>query len=299
MNAALIGSVSSSVAALEGMIEGGLEVTGVLGLDARHGAGVSDYCDLRPLAETAGIPYCGFRKVLEPEVAAFLRRRRPDWLFVIGLSQMVPAELCDLASAGAIGFHPTPLPKGRGRAPVAWTIIRGQPAAANLFFLTDEPDAGDIIGQRPVEVGPDDYARDLIDRTNVVLKQMVIDLCPAFAAGPVARTPQDHSRATYYERRRPEDGLIEWQQPAADVHRLIRAVSHPYPGAFTHMESAQLIIWRADLLEGGPAGGAPGTIVADRDGAPVVQAGGGQLALTDVAWIDAAPRDLAVGLRLG
>lgn len=299
MNAALIGSVSSSVAALLGMLRGGLEVAGVLGLHERHAERVSDYRALKPLAEEAGVPFLAFDKVTEPAVSAFLEKASPDWLFVIGLSQLVPKELGDLARAGAVGFHPTPLPEGRGRAPVAWTILLDRPAAANLFFLTDEADAGDIIEQRPVEVLPDDYAADLIARTNVVLEQMVADLSPAFASGQVPRTPQDHSMATHYARRQPEDGLIDWSQPADAIYRLVRAVSRPYPGAFTFASGKKVMIWRARPIEGTDTGSAPGTIIMTREGKPVVQTAGGLLTLTTVEGVDAAREALAVGQKLG
>jgi len=299
MNAALIGSVSSSAAALRGMRRGGLEMAGVLGLHERHAERVSDYCALRPLVEEAGVPFLAFDKVTEPAVSAFLSEHGVDWLFVIGLSQLVPAELRDMTRAGAVGFHPTPLPEGRGRAPVAWTILLQRPAAANLFFLTDEPDAGDIIEQRPVEVRPDDYASDLVARTNVVLEQMMADLSPAFASGHVPRTPQDHGKATYYGRRRPEDGIIAWSRPGDDVYRLVRAVSRPYPGAFTFAGGRKAIIWRADPVDGADTESAPGTVVAMRGGAPVVQTGCGLLALTDVEIVDAPDAALAVGQVLG
>jgi len=299
MRAALIGSVSSSAAALRGMLGGGLEVAGVLGLDARYSAGVSDYCDLGPLAAEAGIAFLGFRRVTDPEVAAFIGARKPDWLFVIGLSQLVPAEIRDLARAGAIGFHPTALPEGRGRAPVAWTILLQRRAAANLFFLTSEPDAGDIIEQRPVEVLPDDYAADLIARTNVVLEQMVADLSPAFTSGNVPRRPQDHSKATYYARRRPEDGIVDWNQPAEALYRLVRGVGRPYPGAFTFCGERKVLVWRARPVEGADSGSAPGTVVAMQDDKPVVQCASGLLALTEVEIVGAAGADLAVGQKLG
>ena len=320
MNAVLIGSVSSSAATLRGMLRGGLEIAGVCGLHNRHATKVSDFCDLRPLAAQARVPFLAFDKVTEPQVKAFLEDRRPDWLFVIGLSQLVPAELRDIARQGAIGFHPTPLPEGRGRAPVAWTILKQRPAAANLFFLTDEADAGDIIEQRPVPVLPDDYAADLIARTNVVLEQMTADLCPAFATGQVPRHPQDHSKATWYERRRPEDGRIDWTRPAADIYRLIRAVSHPYPGAFTtqpgpeprrtksnHTVSSdpeaqtsnpKLIVWRAKPAPDPDTQFPPGTIVAVNAAGVVVQTGQGLLALTDIQTDPTSHPGLAAGQRL-
>jgi len=281
------------------MLRGGLEVAGVLGLDRRHAEHVSDYHDLQPLAENAGIPFLAFSRVTEPVVSESLERVSPDWLFVIGLSQLVPPKVRSLARAGAVGFHPTPLPEGRGRAPVAWTILLERPAAANLFFLTNEADAGDIIEQRPVAVLPDDYAADLIARTNDVLEQMVADLSLAFSSGRVPRTPQDDSKVTYYARRRPEDGIIDWNQPADAIYRLVRAVSRPYPGAFTFAGGRKLIIWRARPMDGADNRALPGTVVAIQDRCPVVQTASGLLALTDMEGIEPADVNMAVGRRLG
>ncbi|NLX22721.1 MAG: methionyl-tRNA formyltransferase [Phycisphaerae bacterium] len=299
MNAALMGSVSSSAAALRGLLRGGLEITGVLGLPEDMAARISDYASLGSLAKQAGVPFVPFRKVTEDAVRSFLHDRRPDWLFVIGLSQLVSADLRGLAPQGAVGFHPTPLPEGRGRAPVAWTILLDRPAAANLFFLTDEADAGDIIAQRAVPVLPNDYAADLIARTNVVLEEMAAELAPAFASGEVPRTPQDHRRATWYARRRPEDGLIDWTQSARDIQRLIRAASRPYPGAFTGHHGQKIVIWRADwTLEcGGNA--APGTVVEVRDGKPVIQAGRGLVQVVEYETAGPATPVVATGDRLG
>jgi methionyl-tRNA formyltransferase len=192
MNVALIGSVSSSWFALDALIRTGVEITAVCGVDESRAERISDYRSLRPLAERAGIPYLPFVKVGAPEVEAFLRGHRPDLLWVIGLSQLIPDRLVRIARHGGVGFHPTMLPKGRGRAPVAWTILRNERAAANLFFLADEPDAGDIIIQREVPVLPDDYSEDLIQRTNEVLADAIIEIAPLIKSGnlPTGRRPR-------------------------------------------------------------------------------------------------------------
>jgi methionyl-tRNA formyltransferase len=245
MNVALIGSVSSSWYTLDALIRAGVEITAVCGVDESRAERISDYRSLRPLAERAGIPYLPFVKVSEPEVEAFLRGHRPDLLWVIGLSQLLPDRLVRIARRGGVGFHPTMLPKGRGRAPVAWTILLNERAAANLFFLTDQPDAGDIIVQREVPVLRDDYSEDLIQRTNEVLADAIVEIAPMIRSGNLPRTPQDHSQATYYEKRTPADGLIDWSQSTDQIYRLIRAAGRPYPGAFSFAGSAKVTVWRA------------------------------------------------------
>ena len=230
---------------LDALIRAGVELTGVLGVDESQAERISDYRSLRDLALNANIPYLSFVKVTEPQVEDLLRAHPPDQLWVVGFSQLVPDRLLKIARLGGVGYHPTLLPEGRGRAPIVWTILRQARAAVNLFYLTDEPDAGDIIIQREVPVLPDDYAADLIARMEGVLIEAVAEIAPALKAGTLPRTPQDHSQATYYPKRSPADGVIDWSRPTTDIYRLIRAVSRPYPGAFAHLRGRKLLIWRA------------------------------------------------------
>ncbi|MCH7721134.1 MAG: methionyl-tRNA formyltransferase [Planctomycetes bacterium] len=285
MNVALMGSVSSSWYALDALIRGEVEVTGVLGVDESRAEHVSDYRSLRERGGDAGIPFHSFVKVSEPGVEAFLMDHAPDLLWVIGLSQLVPDRLMAIARIGGVGFHPTMLPEGRGRAPVAWTILRGARAAANLFFLTDEPDGGDIIIQREVPVLPDDYSEDLIERTNRVLADAILELAPRICAGDVPRTPQDHSKASYYPKRTPADGLIDWAESTEAIYRLIRAAGRPYRGAFTRHQQQRLTVWRGRPSEACAAGGSgrPGSVLSvSRSTGIAVATGDGAILMTEV-----------------
>jgi methionyl-tRNA formyltransferase len=322
LNIALMGSVSSTWFTLDALLRAGVDVCCAMGVDESRSDRVSDYRSIRALAVSAGVPFLPFVKVSEPRVEEFLRAHPPDQLWVIGLSQLVPKRLIELAPRGGVGFHPTLLPLGRGRAPVAWTILLEQPAAANLFHLTDEPDAGDIIVQRPVRVDPDDYAYELIYRTNLALADAIVELGPRIRSGDLPRTPQDHGRATFHARRTPEDGEIDFTQPAREIYKLIRAVGRPYPGAFTTSEggpvaarpvsggpvsdrsSHKLTIWRARLTdpEEPPITAAPGSVLRNEPQMGVLVAtGDGGLWLNEIesdpAWDRL--RDLTVGRLLG
>lgn len=293
MNVAFMGSVSSSYHTLAALIKSGVELTGVLGLDRSIAPRVSDYRDLEPLATNAGIPFRSFKRTTEPDVAKFLQDHPPDLLFVIGLSQLVSDALIGLTRHGAIGFHPTMLPQGRGRAPVAWTILLGAPAAVSLFYLSDEADSGDLIIQREVPVLPDDYSEDLIARTNQRLEVVIAELAPAIKSGQIPRTPQDHTRATHYAKRTPEDGLIDWQESTDRIYRLIRAAGRPYPGAFAFVGEEKLTIQRAQLdpvtdVENSSAGLEPGEIASvDENLGAKVRTVDGELWLTETTPIRA------------
>ena len=296
MSVVLIGSVSSSWHTLRAMIDNGIDVAGVCGLNRRHAETVSDYRDLEPLAGEHSIEFVAFDKVTEPAVVDLIGRRRPELLFVVGLSQLVPAELHELAPKGAVGFHPTMLPRMRGRAPVAWTILLNEQPAVSLFFLTDQADAGDIITQQPVPLLPDDYAGDLIERTNQALQRCIAELAPAIRKGALPRKPQDHAKATWLPKRTREDGRINFHQPADRVYCLIRAASRPYPGAFTVHGDCEMIVWRGRSAPDQEGRGRAGQIVDVQPGQGVlVQTGHGQLWLTELQYVGRpGPSDLGV-----
>jgi methionyl-tRNA formyltransferase len=305
VNVALMGSVSSSFFCLEALIRGGVEITAVLGLDESQADLISDYHSLRPLAQHADLPFVSFIKVSERTVEDFLLARTPDLLWVVGLSQLVPDRLIRIARRGGVGFHPTMLPQGRGRAPVAWTILRGERAAVTLFYLTDRPDAGDIIAQREVAVMPDDYSEDLIARTNDVLATVVHELAPLIRKGSLPRTPQDHSKATYYPRRTPADGLIDWTLSTDAIYRLVRAAGRPYPGAFTYARGRKLFVWRArpaaqDELGPGATDTACGTILlANTEWGILTRTADGGLWLTEATLEDGVDATVAGVLAVG
>lgn len=303
MNSVLIGSVSSSAAVLDALIRAGATVSGVLGLDESQADRVSDYRSLGQQVEGTNIPFRSFVRVTEPAVEEFLRAHQPDLLWAIGLSQLVPDRLICLARYGGVGFHPTILPRGRGRAPVAWTILLGERAAATLFHLTEEADAGDIIAQREVPVLPDDYSEDLIARTNDVLAEVIHELAPSIKAGALPRMPQEQADATYFGKRTPEDGLIDWSQTTDAVYRLVRAAGRPYPGAFSFLGERKVTIWRATPAIAASDFGdaeclhAAGTVVRqDGERGIMVRTGDGALWLTGFEGADADA--LALGTRL-
>ncbi len=300
MNVVLAGSVSFSRVTLEALIRHRAEIAGVLGLDAAAATNVSDYAALDDLAGMAGIPYASFTRINAPDAVAKIRAWAPDVLFVVGLSQLVSDEIMAIPSRGCIGFHPTPLPRGRGRAPVAWLTWDGTPGAATFFVLEKEADAGAIFVQEPFDVAPGAYAGEVIDATRAAIVRALDRWLPALLAGEWNPTPQDESRATFWGKRAPEDGLIDWREPAAEIARLVRTASRPYPGAYTWFRDAKLIVWRASVADL-PYRGVVGRVQhAFPDGSLLVQTGEGLLRIEEMELAEIeGPRSVWVGQKLG
>lgn len=295
MRVVLAGSVSFSRVTLEALIRHGAEIAGVLGLDPAASANVSDFAAL----DVAGVPYVPFTKINAPEVVAQIRAWAPDVLFVVGLSQLVSDEIMAIPTRGCIGFHPTPLPRGRGRAPVAWLTWDGTPGAATFFVLEKEADAGAIFVQEPFDFPPGAYAGEVIEATRAAMVRALDRWLPSLLSGEWSPTPQDHSQATFWGKRAPEDGLIDWKESAAQIARLVRTASRPYPGAYTHFRDAKLIVWRASVSDL-PYRGVVGRVQhVLPDGSLLVQTGDGLLRIEEFELAGDAPRLGWVGQKLG
>ncbi|HXX94196.1 MAG TPA: formyltransferase family protein, partial [Planctomycetota bacterium] len=145
---------------------------------------------------------------------------------------------------------------------INWALVECEPeTGVTLHHMVKAPDAGDIVAQRGWTIGPRDTAKDLFFRAVEEAKLLLQDVWPKIRSGRAPRIPQDPSRATYRGRRRPEDGRIDWTQPTRRIDGLVRAVTDPFPGAFTSLGGRRLMVWA-----GGPADGkgSPGVVIADQ-----------------------------------
>jgi methionyl-tRNA formyltransferase len=185
-----------------------------------------------------------------PEVVASVAAARPDFLFSFYYRAMLKPPLLALPSRGALNMHGSLLPKYRGRVPVNWAIIHGEAeTGATLHYMTEKPDAGDIVGQTAVPILPDDTAKEVFDKVTAAAETTLRAALPGLLDGTAPRTPQDASRATYFGGRNPEDGIIDWSREAASIHNLVRAVAPPYPGARTTLDGRPARILRTRVLD--------------------------------------------------
>lgn len=158
----------------------------------------------------------------------------PDFIFSFYYRRMLRPELLALAGRGAFNMHGSLLPKYRGRAPVNWAVLMGETeTGATLHEMVAKPDAGRIVDQQPVPIGPDDLAVEVFAKVTQAAETVLRRSLPRLVAGTAQLRPQDLSRGSYFGGRRPEDGRIDWSKSAREIHNLVRAVAPPYPGAFT------------------------------------------------------------------
>ena len=203
----------------------------------------------RRVADTAdelGLRWIHADDPQSPALQQAVAEAKPDVIFALYYRAMLPTALLALAPQGAYNLHGSLLPHFRGRAPTNWAVLKGATeTGATLHEMVAKPDAGCITDQQAVPVLPDDTAEQVFDKVCVAAEQVLWRTLPAIIAGTPPRLPNDLAAGSYFGGRRPEDGRIDWQKPAAEVYNLIRAVAPPYPGAYTDIGDQRLVIARA------------------------------------------------------
>jgi methionyl-tRNA formyltransferase len=261
----------------------GAEVAAVVTLPEDIQPKPSGWCSFAEAAGQVGADVITTTDVNSSLTVEALRRRSPEFIFVVGWSQLVREELLSIASAGVFGMHPTLLPKHRGRAPIPWAILSGLTTTGVTMFEILDPsaDSGDVVGRVEVPIATDETAATLYAKVARAHLELVEAFLPPLLEGIAPRVPQDESRASEWPKRRPRDGIIDWDSRLVFLDAWIRAQTRPYPGAFTYHRDAKMIVWRARPLhtsEGEPAG----TIVRSGTDGIEVRCGDGVLLLEEV-----------------
>jgi methionyl-tRNA formyltransferase len=235
--------------ALNALLAAGAPIGTVLTLKPELAAKRSGAVDYAPVCAKYRVPLHYVAGINEPEAIAILSFLKPDVLFVIGWHQIVKPEVMRLARRGLIGAHASPLPHNRGSAPINWTLIRGERESGNtLMWLAEGVDEGDIIDQRSFPVTTYDTCGTLYERVAETNREMLLALLPRLLAGERPGRPQPKSDEPVLARRRPGDGMIRWDRPARVVYDFVRALTRPYPGAFSTLDGTKWWIWNAALL---------------------------------------------------
>ncbi len=247
-------------------------------------------------AREKGLPIFTPEKINLPEWIEKIAALQPDLVLSVYYRNMISSRILALPRLGAFNMHGSLLPKYRGRAPINWAVLHGEPRIGmTLHRMVKAADAGAIVDQDGVDLGPRDTAEEAFRKVMPCARRVLARQIDALLAGTAKETPQDDTQATYFGGRKPEDGRINWTQTSRQVFNLIRAVTDPYPGAFTDVGAARLMVWWAEPDSSATHGrkGRPGEILSV---APLVIASAdGALELTRTEWRQASAPQLRVG----
>jgi len=281
MRILFFGTPSFAIPSLEALIKGEDKIIGVVTQpDRPKGRGRRPSPPpIKLLAEGHNLPIYQPRVAKEKEFVDLIRNLEPDLIVVVAYGQILPKEILDIPPLGAIGVHPSLLPKYRGAAPINWAIINGERiTGVTIFRLCEKLDSGDIILQRAIEILPGETAGGLSDRLAKFGADLLLEAIKDMKEGRIHLVKQDEDLASYAPCLKKEDGLIDWERSAKEIANLICGLD-PWPSAYTYLNGELLKLFKAKVASLDKVA-EPGTIleieskgmkVATRDGAVLIE----------------------------
>jgi len=241
--------------------------------------------DIRKLALEHNARFFEGKQVGGSRWSQFWASNEFDLMFAVSWRYMIPHDVYRRARLGSFVFHDSLLPAYRGFSPTVWAILNGEDhTGVTLFEMAEEVDAGDILDQTPVPIGPHDTIGEVVERVTETYLVLLERNIAALMAGMAVSRPQDPRLATYTCKRMPEDNLIDWSRPSQAIYDLIRAVSRPYSGAYTLLDGRKMLVWSAGPVNPGRyVGSVPGRVAEVRPGVgSLILTGDGSILLTQV-----------------
>jgi methionyl-tRNA formyltransferase len=270
--------------ALSYLIESGDEIARVV----THRDDPSERIYFRSVAErarAAGIAV-EYREDMKPgRLKRLVEEAAPDLIVSSYYRRMLPPCLLEIVPRGGVNLHGSLLPKYRGRCPLNWVLLHDElETGLTLHEMVAEPDAGAILAQRAVAIAPLETAATLAKKLTAEVRPLLSKVFPEIRNGTAVAVPQRESEATYFGGRRPEDGRIDWREPVRRIDCLVRAVTRPYPGAFSERSGRRLTIWAGRGEPSDSAREQPGTVSRSFERGWTIACGGGSLRIEELQW---------------
>ena len=246
---------------IQALLDNGIEIQSVF-THADNPAENTWFRSVAELASSKGIELNAPADPNHPLWVERIRKMKPDFIFSFYYRNLLGKELLAIPKKGAINLHGSLLPKYRGRCPINWAVLNGEKeAGVTLHFMTEKPDAGDILAQEKFPIGPDDTALDVHQKAAKAAAVLLKKALPKLKKGTLKGIPQDNEKSTYYGGRKPADGVIDFNKSAAEIRNLVRAVTRPYPGAFAFLGEKKYLFWQVSEVKAAKKA-APGTILS-------------------------------------
>jgi len=257
MNSKIVicGCTEAGFETLEFLLEQNITISYIVSLNDEQAKkwNVSGYCSFDKLSKKYNIPiyYPKSYSLKEKEDLDFFQHHSFDLLILGGWQRLIPDDVLSTLKIGGVGVHGSSemLPKGRGRSPVNWSLIEGKNKyILQLFLMTPGIDDGDILDFQTFDINKWDTCRTLYYKISIVQKQKLLELIPKLIKNEFKRIPQT-GEPTFYPKRTPDDGLINWNQTSEKLYDFIRAITKPYPGAFSYLDNKKIKIWKAQPFD--------------------------------------------------
>lgn len=278
----LIGSVEYSAYCLEALLEMRINIVDIMCPIQEAAKFNSDYYHLGKVAKKFGKSVYNFKNI--GEEVENIKENKPDVIFILGLSQIVPQQILAIPTIGCIGSHPALLPRNRGRHPIIWAIANGlKKSGITLFWMDEGVDSGDIWDQREFDIKETDDALNIYEKVKELTIEMLKNNIPDLEKGVIRKIKQDHSKANYWRKRTSKDGEIDWRMSSKRIYDLVRALTKPYVGAHCKYSNKEIKVWKVNILtDGGKyANLEPGKVISVNNSCISVKTGDGLIEIIE------------------
>lgn len=244
-----IGSVDYSASCLKALLKLRINVVGIMCPYKSRAVFNSDYNDLSKVAAEFKKAVHYFKEI-NSEIK-YIKTLKPDIIFVLGLSHIIPSEILSIPSIGCIGSHPALLPQNRGRHPIIWAIANGlKKSGITLFWMNSGIDSGYILAQKEFVITSKDNASTVYGKIEKISREMLKENIPDLERGIIKRVRQGNSRVNYWRKRVKKDGEIDWRMSSKRIYDLVRALYRPYPGASLIFNKREYKLWKVKIIAG-------------------------------------------------
>ena len=272
MRILFIGSVQFSKITIEALLTKKLNIVGICGLKSSKFN--SDHFDLSNIAKENNIPFKHCPNINDELSIEWVRKLKPEVIFCFGWSQILSKKILNIPTKGAIGFHPSKLPKNRGRHPIIWALVLGlKETGSTFFFMKEDVDSGDILSQRTIKISIQDNARSLYNKIATEALKQLEEIIPNLEKNEIHTIPQNLSTSNNWRKRSQKDGLIDWRMSAESINNLVRGLSRPYVGAHFYYKKEPITIWETKIIKNKFNNIEPGKVLFSSKKSTIIKAG--------------------------
>jgi len=284
MRIVFIGSVDFSAHMLEKLISMKANIVGVC-TRVPHTQS-SDLKDLSQIAHKNTIKCYQTDDINTKETRNWIAHLHPDIIFCFGWSALIKKELLELPPMGIIGFHPTKLPKNRGRHPLIWSLVLGlEESACSFFFMQEGADNGDILSQEDFTIDYKDNAQTLYKKVIEVASRQLEEFVPQLQNNRYTPISQNHQEANVWRKRSYKDGIIDFRMHSRTIYNLVRALSHPYPGATLRYKENDIKIWKVKEVVLDMPNIEPGKVLHNGNGTLLIKTANGAIEILEHEFV--------------
>ena len=246
MKILFIGTVLFSKNILDEVIKSKNKIVGVIGKKIKFN---SDYYDLVKYSRKKRIDATYSDDINSNKILRWVKKRKPDIIFCIGWNQLLKKDFLKIAPRGTIGYHPSDLPKNRGRHPIIWSLILGLKNIGSCFFYMDsKADSGRIISKKMIKIQKNYDSNTIYKKLIILGKKQIKEIIFKIKNNKIKSFPQNNLLSNNWRKRSESDGKIDWRMSADNINNLVKALTKPYPGAYFLLKEEKITVWKAEVI---------------------------------------------------